>query len=80
LTLNTSEWHSAADVCLLSDVLETQPVPQRFFLSAKACKGILRRAERRGKKLPERLKAALLAVAEGRGLERMELPQDIYSQ
>jgi hypothetical protein len=55
-------------------------VPQRFFLSATACKGILRRAERRGKKLPELLKAALLAVAEGRGLERTELPQDIYSQ
>jgi hypothetical protein len=51
LTLNTSEWPSAAAVCSLSDVLETQPVPQRFFLSAKACHGILRRASRRDRGL-----------------------------
>ena len=63
LTLNTLEWPSAAAVCSLSDVLETQPVPQRFFLSATACKGILRRAEKRGKQLPEQLRAALSAVA-----------------
>ena len=29
-------------------------------LSAKACQGILNRAERRGKKLPEMLEAALI--------------------
>jgi hypothetical protein len=34
-------------------------------LSAKACAGILRRAERRGKSLPPMLKAALEAVAIG---------------
>ena len=50
---------SAGDVCSLSDVLETQPVPPRFSLSAKACSGILRRAEQRGKALPPMLKAAL---------------------
>ena len=50
---------SAGDVSLLSDVLETQPLPQRYCLSAKACSGILKRAERRGKKLPQMLKAAL---------------------
>jgi hypothetical protein len=54
---------SAGDVCSLSGVLETQPVPPRFSLSAKACSGILRRAERRGKALPPMLKAALAAVA-----------------
>jgi hypothetical protein len=59
LTLNTSEWPSAAAVCSLSDTLETGAVPQRFFLSAKACQGILRRAEKRGKKLPSALKMAL---------------------
>ena len=61
-TLNTSEWHNAAAVCLLSDTLETGAMPQRFYLSAKACAGILRRAEKRGKKLPEALEAALVAV------------------
>jgi hypothetical protein len=44
--------------------LETQPVPQRFFLSATACKGILRRADRRGKKLPDALQQSLQSVAE----------------
>lgn len=34
-----------------------------FLLSAKACAGILRRAEKRGKTLPPALKAALEAVA-----------------
>jgi len=64
LTLNSLEWPSAAAVCLLSDTLEIGDVPHRFFLSATACKGILRRAEKRGKPLPQRLREALQAVAE----------------
>jgi hypothetical protein len=48
----------------LSDILETGDVPQRYFLSAKACAGILRRAEKRGKLLPEQLRNALLAVVQ----------------
>ena len=62
LTLNTSEWHSAAAVCSLSDTLETGDLPQRFFLSATACQGILRRAEKRGKVLPPMLEKALKSV------------------
>jgi hypothetical protein len=76
-TLNTCEWgdgpepsRSAAAGCSssvasLSEVLETGPLPPRYSLSAKACSGILRRAERRGKALPPMLKAALEAVATG---------------
>src|ERR1700690_2873084 len=63
LTLNTSDWPSDGSACSLSDVLETGDVPQRFYLSAKACQGILRRAEKRGKSLPPSLRAALEAVA-----------------
>jgi hypothetical protein len=63
LTLSTSEWHSAAAVCSLSDTLETGDLPQRFFLSATACQGILRRAEKRGKVLPPMLEKALQAVS-----------------
>ena len=63
LTLSTLEFHSDADVCSLSDVLETGDVPQRYFLSAKACRGILRRAEKRGKELPAALKSALQSVS-----------------
>ncbi len=64
--LNTSAWPSAAggSLCSLSEVLETGPVPERFFLSGRACSGILRRAEKRGKELPPQLQAALMAVAQ----------------
>ena len=63
LTLSILEFHSGAVACSLSDVLETGNVPQRFFLSATACRGILRRAEKRGKDLPIQLHQALQAVA-----------------
>ena len=63
-TLNTSEWHNAAAVCSLSDILETGDVPALYCLSAKACAGIIRRAEKRGKTLPEPLMQALVAVVE----------------
>ena len=63
LTLNTSEWPSDAVVCSLSDTLETGIVPQRYYLSATACQGILRRADKRGKELPPALQAALQQVA-----------------
>ena len=75
-TLNGSEHNgtpapsrSVDGVCSLSDVLETGELPQRFSLSAKACSGILRRAERRGKALPPMLKAALKAVASSQATE-----------
>ena len=64
MTLSSTEWPSAAAVCSLSDVLETGTVPQRYFLSATACRGILRRAEKRGKKLPEPLERALRLVVD----------------
>ena len=47
----------------LSEVLEIERVPERYFLTAKACAGILRRAEKRGKDLPLTLAHALKAVA-----------------
>ena len=57
-TLNTGESPSVGAVCTLSSVLQTS-VPKRFYLSSRACEGILRRAERRGKELPKILKEAL---------------------
>lgn len=57
-TASFSESPNAAAVCSLSEVLESR-VPQRFFLSPKAAAGILRRAERRGRELPEALMRAL---------------------
>ena len=72
LTLNTSDWPNDAAVSSLSDVLETGAVPQRYFLSARACRGILRRAEKRGKLLSPSLAAALLAVASEQTSTAME--------
>ncbi len=64
-TLSSSECLNDAVASSLSDILqETGVVPQRFYLSLKACQGILRRAAARGKKLPEALHAALMAVTE----------------
>jgi hypothetical protein len=60
LMLNTSESRSDAVDAYLSDILEIGDLPRRYFLSQKACAGILRRAERRGKELPPALRAALV--------------------
>ena len=61
-TVNISEQHSGAGVCFLSQILE-ENAPEKYSLSPKACAGILRRAERRGKDLPPLLKAALMQQA-----------------
>jgi DNA (cytosine-5)-methyltransferase 1 len=53
---------SAVVVSHLSQILEASP-HQKYSLSAKACLGILNRAERRGKPLPPQLKDALLRQA-----------------
>jgi hypothetical protein len=63
-TLNTSEFPKDAVVCSLSDVLETGPIPAKYFLSPKAATGILRRAENRGRELPLALLRALQPVSE----------------
>ena len=65
----SSECRSAAGECSslepsLTEILEPpQSVPGRYSLSARAAQGILRRAQRRGKTLPEHLEQALHGVA-----------------
>lgn len=66
--------HSVAEESRLSQILEETPHP-KYNLTAKACQGILRRAERRGKNLPERLKAVLIRQSQGASpQERTEAP------
>jgi len=60
---NSSEFRNGGVVSSLSEILETGIIDNRYYLSARACRGILRRAEKRGKALPEHLKAALESVA-----------------
>lgn len=66
MTRNTGESPNVAVVSRLSQILEETP-QEKYSLSAKACQGILRRAERRGKDLPETLKAVLLMQSESVG-------------
>ncbi|TSE38096.1 hypothetical protein Tfont_00358 [Tepidimonas fonticaldi] len=57
--LNISVSPNAASVCFLWQVVEMTSIPQKYFLSAQACSGILVRAARRGKKLPALLNLVL---------------------
>ena len=50
---------SEENASLLSQILEDSAHP-KYSLSEKACAGILNRANRRGKKLPEQLEQALM--------------------
>ena len=62
-TAATTEWLNVAEECSLSQILE-ENVPAKYFLSPRACAGILRRAAKRGKSLPPLLEQALRAVCE----------------
>ena len=61
-TLNTGVSPREGRVSSLSQILEDSP-PRKYYLSRKACLGILRRARERGKPLPPQLEAALKAQA-----------------
>src|SRR5512138_63323 len=67
-TLKIGVSHSGANGCLLSDILlPAEAVPQKYYLSPTAERGILRRAEKRGKVLPEALAQVLSDVAASGG-------------
>ena len=57
-TRNIGECPKDAVECGLSQILEDE-VPPKYYLSAKACKGILKRAKRRGVALDPRFQEAL---------------------
>ena len=67
-TLNTGVSPREENGSSLSRILQDAP-PKRYYLTRKACLGILRRAAERGKELPEKLKRALEIQA---GLIRMD--------
>lgn len=60
--LNTGASPNDVVVSSLSQILEGSP-HRKYYLSPKACLGILRRAWERGKELPLQLKEALMAQA-----------------
>lgn len=74
LIANTSVSPTNASACSLSDI-EEKEVPRKYFLSVRACRGILQRSEREGVKLPEQLKAALIT---GAGSKRLSSTSQEY--
>ena len=60
----------------LSQILVTD-APQRYYLSAAAAKGILNRAKRRGKELPEMLRIALEQQAMSQETQTKETEDDV---
>ena len=62
-TLNIGESLSVENESLLSQILEAN-APLKYYLSERACQGILTRSSRRGKALPDLLKTALLEMIE----------------
>ena len=57
---NIGECPNAAVESFLSRILQPmEDVQKKYYLSRKACLGILRRAQERGKELPEELRIAL---------------------
>ena len=58
LTLNTGVSPSDVKGSSLSQILQADP-PTKYYLTPKACLGILRRASERGKELPKKLARAL---------------------
>lgn len=68
-TVNIGEYPSEESESILLEVLEAI-VPRKYYLSATACEGILRRAENRGKKLEADLEAALKMVVRRAKIEK----------
>ena len=67
LMLNTSDSPKDAKESLLLEIIqETSEVSPKYSLSERACLGILRRADKKGKMLPKKLENALLDMTNGR--------------
>ena len=58
-TVSFGEFPKEGVDCALWQILEVNPLP-KYSLSEKACRGILNRAEKKGKELPKTLKEALI--------------------
>ena len=61
MTRSTGECPKDVVESTLSQILQAD-APEKYSLSPRACRGILRRAEKRGKELPNMLREALEEV------------------
>lgn len=78
-TRNTSESLSVAAESSLSEILQAD-APEKYSLSPKACLGILRRAEKRGKMLPDMLRDALMEVVGSDGAEMSDDTEEDFDE
>ena len=78
--LNTGESPNDAVESFLLRILQPMTdVPEKYYLSRKACLGILRRAQERGKELPEELRIALERQARNTP-ERQDSVQEVLPE
>ena len=70
MTLNFGESPSEGRGSTLSQILDLN-APEKYCLSPRACAGILRRAEKRRKTLPDMLRDALMEVVGSDGWSEM---------
>ena len=79
LTVDTSASPKAEVESSLSDLLEEQTPPPRYFLSPNAATGILRRADRMGRNLFPPLRSALETLSEYslRSLRTASMPSQL---
>lgn len=78
-THSFGECPSVAVESRLSQILEENPHP-KYYLSEKACRGVLRRAEKRGKELPPILKEALGILANERMKKGKRVCHEIFDK
>ena len=60
--MHSTNYRKDGEGFFLSQILQ-DTVPQKFYLSERACLGILRRSQKRGKTLPKVLESALVRQA-----------------
>ncbi len=70
---------SGVSVSLLSQILQGC-LPRKYYLSAAACAGILRRSKKRNKKLPEALEKALIKQSASRNEQESQGGKGILIQ
>ena len=64
-TLNIGASPNTARESFLSQVLESGENLQKYYLSQRACQGILARVKKAGKKLPQELEVIIMRQANG---------------
>jgi hypothetical protein len=62
-TASFSEYRNVDVECSLLDILETQSVEQKYYLTPKRCLAVLRQAKKRGKQIPEPLRSIIIQTA-----------------